>query len=41
MDSQLLRSEELGVRLEIVKGLPIWESSPVEIEFACSCSCTV
>lgn len=29
MDSQLLRSEELGVRLEIVKGLPIWEASPV------------
>lgn len=29
MDSQLLRSEELGVRLEIVRGLPIWEASPV------------
>lgn len=29
MDSQLLRSEELGIRLEIVNGLPIWEASPV------------
>ncbi len=29
MDSQLLRSEELGIRLEIVAGLPIWEASPV------------
>lgn len=29
MDSQLLRAEELGVRLEIVAGLPIWEASPV------------
>jgi len=29
MDSQLLRSEELGIRLEFVAGLPIWEASPV------------
>jgi len=29
MDSQLLRSEELGIRLEIVAGLPVWEASPV------------
>lgn len=29
MDSQLLRSEELGIRLEIVNGLPVWEASPV------------
>lgn len=29
MDSQLLRSEELGIRLEIVNGLTIWEASPV------------
>jgi Uma2 family endonuclease len=29
MDSQLLRAEELGIRLEIVKGLPIWEASSV------------
>ena len=29
MDSQLLRAEELGIRLEIVAGLPIWEASPV------------
>ena len=29
MDSQLLRSEQLGIRLEIVNGLPIWEASPV------------
>ena len=29
MDSQLLRAEELGIKLEIVGGLPIWEASPV------------
>jgi len=29
MDSQLLRSEQLGIRLEIVNGLPVWEASPV------------
>ncbi len=29
MDSQLLRSEELGIRLEIVNGLPVWEASRV------------
>ena len=29
MDSQLLRAEELGIRLEFVAGLPIWEASPV------------
>lgn len=29
MDSKLLRSEELGIKLEIVDGLPIWEASPV------------
>lgn len=29
MDSQLLRAEELGIRLEIVAGLPVWEASPV------------
>lgn len=29
MDSQLLRAEELGIRLEIVGGLPVWEASPV------------
>lgn len=29
MDSQFLRAEELGIRLEIVGGLPIWEASPV------------
>ena len=29
MDSQLLRAEELGVKLEFVAGLPIWEASPV------------
>jgi Uma2 family endonuclease len=27
--SELLRADELGVRLEIVGGLPLWESSPV------------
>jgi Uma2 family endonuclease len=29
MDSQLLRAEELGVKLEIVNGLSVWEASPV------------
>ncbi|TCT21497.1 Uma2 family endonuclease [Thiobaca trueperi] len=29
MDSRLLQAEELGVRLEIVGGLPIWEAQPL------------
>lgn len=29
MDSRLLQAEQLGVRLEIVNGLPIWEAQPV------------
>lgn len=29
MDSKFLRAEEFGVRLEIVRGLPIWEPYPV------------
>ena len=29
MDSQFLRAEELGIKLEIVNGLPVWEASPV------------
>jgi Uma2 family endonuclease len=29
MDSKFLRAEELGIRLEIVQGLPIWEPYPV------------
>ncbi len=29
MDSRLLQAEELGVRLEIVGGLPIWETQPL------------
>lgn len=29
MDRRLLRAEELGVKLEIVAGLPIWEPHPV------------
>lgn len=29
MDSNLLRAEELGIRLEIVEGLPVWEASPL------------
>lgn len=29
MDSQLLRADELGIKLEFVAGLPIWEASPV------------
>lgn len=29
MDSRLLQADELGVKLEIVNGLPIWEAQPV------------
>ena len=29
MDSQLLRAEELGIKLEVVNGLPVWEVPPV------------
>jgi hypothetical protein len=29
MDSKFLRADELGIRLEIVRGLPIWEAQPV------------
>ncbi len=29
MDSQFLRADELGIKLEIVNGLPVWEASPV------------
>jgi len=29
MNPQFLRAEELGIRLEIVSGLPIWESFPL------------
>ncbi len=29
MDSRLLKADELGIRLEFVAGLPIWEASPV------------
>ncbi len=29
MDPKFLRAEELGIRLEIVGGLPIWEAHPV------------
>lgn len=29
MDPKFLRADELGIRLEIVGGLPIWEASPV------------
>ena len=29
MDERLLRADELGVRLEIVGGLPLWEAHPV------------
>lgn len=29
MDSKFLKAEELGIRLEIVDNLPIWEASPV------------
>ncbi len=29
MDPRFIRAEELGIRLEIVRGLPIWEASPV------------
>lgn len=29
MDSQFLQANELGIKLEIVNGLPIWEAAPV------------
>lgn len=29
MDSRFLRANELGIRLEVVSGLPIWEPHPV------------
>jgi len=29
MDTKFLRAEEFGIRLEIVRGLPIWEPYPV------------
>jgi Uma2 family endonuclease len=29
MDPRFLKAEELGIRLEIVRGLPIWEAHPV------------
>ena len=29
MDSNLFRAENLGIKLEIAAGLPIWEASPV------------
>lgn len=29
MESKFLRADELGIRLEIVAGLPIWEASPL------------
>ena len=29
MDSRFLLADELGIRLEIVRGLPIWEPSPL------------
>lgn len=29
MDSKFLRADELGIRLEIMAGLPIWEPHPV------------
>ncbi len=29
MDARLLQAESLGVKLEIVNGLPIWEAQPV------------
>jgi Uma2 family endonuclease len=29
LDPKFLRAEELGIRLEVVSGLPIWEAHPV------------
>lgn len=29
MNPQLLTAEELGIRLEIVRGIPLWEAQPV------------
>ncbi len=29
IDPKFLKAEELGIRLEVVSGLPIWEAHPV------------
>jgi hypothetical protein len=29
IDSRLLTADQLGIRLEIVNGLPIWEAQPL------------
>src|SRR6478752_5074964 len=29
LDPKFLKAEELGIRLEVVSGLPIWEAHPV------------
>ena len=29
IDPKFVRAEELGIRLEVVAGLPIWEAAPV------------
>jgi Uma2 family endonuclease len=29
IDPKFVRAEELGIRLEVVRGLPIWEAAPV------------
>ncbi len=29
IDPKFIRAEELGIRLEVVQGLPIWEAAPV------------
>lgn len=28
VDPKFVRAEELGIRLEVVRGLPIWEAAP-------------
>lgn len=33
--AQLLQADELGLRLEIVRGLPLWEAHPV-LEHQCA-----
>jgi hypothetical protein len=39
IDPKFLRAEELGIRLEVVSGLPIWEAHPVKRHNRSSISC--
>ena len=51
VEEMLMRSDEFGVRLEMVNGIGIWEAMPsprhqrawfrIEINLECGCVCTV